>query len=147
MCVHCVHCVHWVLTWDVVDGDGENQEKNSSPAASCPCPLFLGFTLSFLAVRGARMRSFSSLIHVAILYFICVRERNRNNHRGNRSYGLSLTERNHLYHEAESMMGLNWFPFRLLFIYFFTLIANQNRFSKWRCVFFETAVCKGLNLT
>lgn len=24
-----------VLTWDVVDGDGEDQEDNSSPAASC----------------------------------------------------------------------------------------------------------------
>lgn len=88
-------CVHCVLTWDVVDGDGEDQEKNSPPAASCPSPLFLGFTLSFLSVCAARMSSFSSLIDVAILYFICVRERNRNNHRGSRSYGLSSTEKNH----------------------------------------------------
>ena len=65
-----------VLTWDVVDGDGEDQEDNSSPAASCMWNLFLLFTSCFLSVWAARMRSSPPLVHVSILYFICMKEEN-----------------------------------------------------------------------
>ena len=65
-----------ILTWDVVDGDGEDQEDNSSPAASCMWNLFLLFTSCFLSVWAAWVRSSPPLVHISILYFICMKEEN-----------------------------------------------------------------------
>lgn len=67
-----------ILTWDVVDGDGKDEEKNSSPAASCPSNLFLLFTSCFVSIWAARMRSSPPLVHISILYFICMTENNNN---------------------------------------------------------------------
>lgn len=71
----CVCFVHeagqFRQTWDIVDGDGEDEQKNSSPAALCPPNLFHLFTSSFLSIWNAWMSSSSPLIHISILYFIC----------------------------------------------------------------------------
>lgn len=63
------------LTWDVVDGDGKNEEKDAPPTASCLPNSFLLFISCFLSFWAAQMRSFPPLVNIPILYFICTGEK------------------------------------------------------------------------
>lgn len=62
------------LTWDVVDGDGEDEENDSSPAAGRLADAFLLFTSCFLPIRAGRLRSSPPLVHVTVIHFICTKK-------------------------------------------------------------------------
>ena len=63
-----------VLTWDVVDGDGKDQEENTPPAASCLHNHLLLFTFCFLSAWVACVVASPPLVDISVLHFICTTE-------------------------------------------------------------------------